>query len=265
MRGGHTRCSLHIMSLARGTPSCLGLELYRDTVLAPMLICWMTPLLHQRTFRCAVESRSQRSWGRDGPLRGQALDNRSRPIMVTATLLIVLVTGALIIWFLLSNIFASLLWTIVLPFNICLWILRALLSLFPGVSGLLDFLFKTATYSVFSAHAVLIWDNLIICAATTVVAAYVSLFRNHLLKIYFSVYIVTFLYITISTLLPMFLLAVAVGLVATAICHFFPRARPKYTGPLMCFLSSLFLHFFFIESPEVSKTFFTIVVFCCYF
>jgi hypothetical protein len=206
---------------------------------------------------CALASGSQKSWGRDGRLRGQALETiKAVPIMVTASLLIVLVTGALIIWFLLSNILASLLWTIVLPFNICLWILRALLSLFPGVSGLLDFLFTTATYSVFSAHAVLIWDNLIICAAMTVAAAYVSLFRKHLLKIYIFVYIGTFLYITISTLLPMFLLAVAVGLVATAVCHFFPRARPKHTGPLMCFAASLIMHFFFIESPKVSKTFF---------
>ncbi len=182
--------------------------------------------------------------------------------MVTATLLIVLAAGALIL-FLLSNIFISLLWAIVLPFEICLWIVRVLLSLFPGVSGLLEFLFKTATYSVFSAHAVFILDNSIISAVMAVAAAKVSLFRKHLLLGYFAAYCGTFLWITISTLLPMFLLAAAVGFMATIICNFFPRARPKLTGPLMCFAASLFLHFF-IESPEVSDKKFN-SRFCCHF
>ena len=164
------------------------------------------------------------------------------------------------IGFLFSSVFTALWWLIMIPFNIahaiisfCMWALRVLLSLFPGVSGLLDFLFTTAVHSVFQIHALFVWDNVI--GVAVLGAILVKYGSTHLKKLaalaYLAVYCATFLYITLSTLLPMFLLAATLGLASKAIASFFPRVRPKYSGPIMGFAVSLLLHFFFIESPHV--------------
>jgi hypothetical protein len=182
------------------------------------------------------------------------------------------------IGFLFSSVFTALWWLIMIPFNIahaiisfcmwalrvllslfpgiisvCTWALRVLLSLFPGVSGLLDFLFTTAVHSVFQIHALFVWDNVI--GVAVLGAILVKYGSTHLKKLaalaYLAMYCATFLYITLSTLLPMFLLAATLGLASKAIASFFPRVRPKYSGPIMGFAVSLLLHFFFIESPHV--------------
>ena len=184
------------------------------------------------------------------------------------TMLTWLFTGACLLacgtfaWSLLSSLFEALL----LMFNIgcslvafCLWIPLFMLSLLPGVSGLLEFLLKTACYTVFRAHAQFVWDNLVACAALAVAVRFVSrsyMQINRLAPVaYLSVYCGTFVYITITNLLPMLLLAFAVALVAMAICHVFPPARPKYTGPLLCFVVSLIVHVHFDESHEVRSYF----------
>jgi hypothetical protein len=136
--------------------------------------------------------------------------------------------------------------------SFCLGIPQLILSLFPGVSGLLEFLLKTAAYSVFHTHALFAWDHAMFAFVLTLLAV-LFISKDQALTAYIITYFATFLYITISTLLPMFVLAIAVALVAKAICHFFPPARPKYTGPLMCFVVSLFVHSYFNESSEVSR------------
>ncbi len=132
-----------------------------------------------------------------------------------------------------------------------------MLSLLPGVGGLLEFLLKTAFYSVFQAHALFVWDHMAACAALALAVrlshSYIQVDRLAL-NAYLIIYCGTFVYITITNLLPMLLLAFAVGLVAMAICHVFPLARPKYTGPLLCFVISLIVHFYSHESHEVSSS-----------
>ena len=185
--------------------------------------------------------------------------------MLKVTLAIALICACLyafatLAWSLLSNVFAvlSLLLKIVGSItSIFMWIPQLVLSLFPGVSGLLQFLVKTAVYTVFQTHLVFVWDHLIICALLAAAACQLVSWKmkEQTLFAYFILYSATFLYITVSTLLPMFLLAAAVALLAKAICHVFPAARPKHTGPLMCFVISLFFHFYFEESSEVSEYF----------
>jgi hypothetical protein len=187
--------------------------------------------------------------------------------MLKVTLAIALICACLyafatLAWSLLSNVFAVLSLLLKIAGSITstlLWIPQLMLSLFPGVSGLLQFLVKTAVYTVFQTHLVFVWDHLIICtllaAAARQLVGWRRKMKEQTLFAYFIFYSATFLYITVSTLLPMFLLAAAVGLLAKAICHFFPAARPKHTGPFMCFVVSLFFHVYFEESSEVSEYF----------
>jgi len=168
--------------------------------------------------------------------------------------------------FLVSNAFTALAWLITLPFNVahtlisfCMWAPRFLLSLFPGVSGLVDFLFTTAVYSVFEIHAPFAWSNAfgLLVVGSVLVKFGSSRMKKLAVVAYLVIYCATFLYITLSTLLPMFLLAAALGLASKGIASFFPRARPKYTGPLLGFAVSLLLHFFFLESPQVISSCFS--------
>ena len=166
-----------------------------------------------------------------------------------------ILVGVMLAWSLLSDLFAALMQLVSITASLvsfCLRIPQLMLSLFPGVGGLLEFLLKTAAYSVFRAHALFAWDHIIFACVLTLLGA---VFFNRVALIAYAIaYCATFLYITISTLLPMFVLALAVALVAKAICHFFPLVRPKYTGPLMCFVVSLFIHTYSNESSEVSRT-----------
>lgn len=164
--------------------------------------------------------------------------------------------GASLAWSLVSNVLAlllSLLQNIVSLISFCFGIPRFMLSFVPGVSGLLEFLFTTLFYSVFRAHFEFVCDHMLLCALGALLyVKFGFLPTKQVVTCYIVAYCATFLYITISTLLPMILLAAVVGLAATAICHKYPLARPKFTGPFMCFVLSLMFHFFFDESPEVS-------------
>jgi hypothetical protein len=164
--------------------------------------------------------------------------------------------GASLAWSLISNVLAlllTLLQSIVSLVSFCFGIPRFMLSFIPGVGGLLEFLFTTVFYSVFRAHFVFVWDHLFMCVLGALLCVKFGFpLTKQAVTCYIVAYCVTFIYITISTLLPMILLAAVVCLAATAICHYFPLARPKFTGPFMCFVLSLMFHFFFDESPEVS-------------
>jgi hypothetical protein len=158
------------------------------------------------------------------------------------------------LWCLVASIFwlvQSVVASVLAIFHYCLWLSESLLLLLPGVGDLFNFAYRTGTFSVFEMWAQFAQNH----AFAVFVLALIGLYRQNLsecLVVFVLIYGATFVYITVSTLLPMILLAAAFGLIAKGICYFCPLARPKYTGPLMCCAVTRLLQSHAADYSEVS-------------